>query len=625
MARRTRKIRRRQQRWCLGLIWGAIAAFSFALLSPQPAIANEGGVVGLVQESFERIANSSQVPDLFSNADSPQTASVRLDGRTLFSVAAPSQRNGGQDGVSAQQRATEIEQRLQQVAERFLATDDPTSFGVSWRRGSDSNQPIIYISNNIDEDLVLMSVTSLDAEVQRIGIERRADQLVADIREGLQRYRSERQPEHLQQQLWTTVQLLAVVSLVSFGLVLLQHQTGRRRRVAEQDYAASHSPDATSIDLRERVTQQRRRSVLEAKLVTLQLIQVGLWGGSLFYLLWLFPQTRWIVPLVFSILHIPLQIALLILGICIAIRLTGLAVDSSFAVLQERSMLAPTSSQRVTLRFSTFSQVVKSIVTSTLIAIGILWALAMMGVNLAPILAGAGIVGLGISLASQSLVRDIINGFLVLFEDQYGVGDVVVIGEVAGFVETMNLRITQLRNEEGRLITIPNGHITVVQNLSKEWSRVDLQIPVALTANIDDALALVKHVAQEMTEDWQWKALILEPPLLLGVDHLDHVGAVIRLWMKTMPLKQWDVAREYRRRLKNAFDAADIPIGVPQQSIRVTPWPPVNPAVGPGVAASATPAATPTDAAPDPQQDLATDAVASHHHSRPHSNSALSK
>ncbi len=173
------------------------------------------------------------------------------------------------------------------------------------------------------------------------------------------------------------------------------------------------------------------------------------------------------------------------------------------------------------------------------------------------------------SFASQSLIKDIINGFLVLLEDQYGVGDVITVKDLSGFVENMNLRITQLRATDGQLITIPNGQIDVVQNLSKEWSRVDLMIPVGLAADIDEALNLVETVANQLRQDALWGGLILEPPLLLGVDELTHAGATIRIWIKTLPMKQWDVAREYRRRLKIAFEHDHIPVGVPQQLIYV--------------------------------------------------------
>ncbi|MEO0488624.1 MAG: mechanosensitive ion channel family protein, partial [Cyanobacteria bacterium J06659_2] len=263
------------------------------------------------------------------------------------------------------------------------------------------------------------------------------------------------------------------------------------------------------------------------------------------------------------------RLTILALVIYALTRLGNMVVNRLCLALQNEAILTPERSQRVSLRLSTFSQVTKSIVASTLIALGILAGLALMGVNLASLLTGAGLIGLGISLAAQSLIKDIINGFLILFEDQYGVGDVIVVGDVAGFVETMNLRITQLRNEEGRLITIPNSQIAIVQNLSKEWSRVDLMVSVAPRADIDQAIALIRQVADDMAQETPWQHLILESPLILGVDRLDHYGATVRIWIKTLPLKQWDVAREYRRRLKIAFDQADIPIGAPQQFVQI--------------------------------------------------------
>ncbi|MEM9816353.1 MAG: mechanosensitive ion channel family protein, partial [Cyanobacteria bacterium P01_D01_bin.6] len=210
------------------------------------------------------------------------------------------------------------------------------------------------------------------------------------------------------------------------------------------------------------------------------------------------------------------------------------------------------------------------VVAVLIIGITGLVILSWLGVRIAPLIAGAGLVGFAISFASQSLIKDIINGFLVLVEDQYGVGDVITVGTMSGFVETMNLRITQLRATDGQLITIPNGQINIVQNLSKEWSRVDLMIPVGLTADINQALQLVEDEANVMRQDAAWGLLILEPPLLLGVDDLTHAGATIRIWIKTQPLKQWDVAREYRRRLKVAFEAAQIPLGVPQQVVQLS-------------------------------------------------------
>ncbi|MGL5803942.1 MAG: mechanosensitive ion channel family protein, partial [Xenococcaceae cyanobacterium] len=190
-----------------------------------------------------------------------------------------------------------------------------------------------------------------------------------------------------------------------------------------------------------------------------------------------------------------------------------------------------------------------------------------VGVNIAPLLAGAGIVGVAISLASQNLIKDAINGFFIILEDQYAVGDVINVGEVSGLVENMNLRITQLRDGEGRLITIPNSEIKIVANLSSQWSRADLNIPVAYQADIDKAIELLVKVAEGMSQEPIWRDHIIEPPEVLGIDNFADRGIIIKVWIKTEPLKQWDVSREFRRRIKIAFDRAGIPIPLPQKQI----------------------------------------------------------
>jgi len=174
---------------------------------------------------------------------------------------------------------------------------------------------------------------------------------------------------------------------------------------------------------------------------------------------------------------------------------------------------------------------------------------------------------LAISLAAQGLIKDLVNGFLILCEDQYGIGDWIAVGNVDGLVENKNLRITQIRTTEGRLITIPNSAITVVENLSKDWSRVDLAITIAYDSDVDQAIAVIKQVSHDLSQDQHWQSMIPEPPQVLGVEDLGNEGITLRIWIKTIPLAQWNVAREFRRRLKRALDDADIPIGLPQQSL----------------------------------------------------------
>ncbi len=285
-------------------------------------------------------------------------------------------------------------------------------------------------------------------------------------------------------------------------------------------------------------------------------------SGS-FVIVGLFPYTRILQPIIIA----SYRVLVVGVGTYLAVRISAILIDRFFSVLKDGAFLDPIESERSALRVATFSRVLKNIAGLSAITIGGLLGLSVLGINLVPLLAGAGIFGLAISFASQSLIKDMINGFLILLEDQYAVGDVIAVGNVAGFVENMNLRITQLRNAEGRLITIPNGTISVVENLSKNWSRVDVAVDVAYETDVDYAIAVIKNVAETMYSEKPWSERILETPEVLGIDELDHAGILIRTWIKTQPLQQWSVAREFRRRLKVAFDREGIGVGVPEQSL----------------------------------------------------------
>ncbi|NEO28669.1 MAG: mechanosensitive ion channel family protein, partial [Kamptonema sp. SIO4C4] len=244
-------------------------------------------------------------------------------------------------------------------------------------------------------------------------------------------------------------------------------------------------------------------------------------------------------------------------------------IDRIIETLIEGAQLMPQRGQRLQQRVSTISGVTKGLTTIVLIIIAIFVALINLGIDVGPLIAGAGLIGVALSLASQNLIRDAINGFLILAEDQYAVGDVIAVGDVFGSVENITLRMTQLRDPEERLITIPNSEIKIVCNLSSRHAQADLRIPVAYTADVDKAIALTERITWEFVRDPQWKDFILADPQILGVDDFNERGMVIRVWIRTQPLKQWNVAREYRRRIKRAFDQVGIPLAVSQQELWV--------------------------------------------------------
>ncbi|WP_088893758.1 mechanosensitive ion channel family protein [Leptolyngbya ohadii] len=513
---------------------------------------------------------------------------VRLDGRRLFTIAVPEVAQTDRPGEPAlSSRTSLIQERLQQIVDRDF---DPETLRVTATVDPTSRQPVISAQYEADDRTYndeLLTVTALDAEVNGSTLDDWAQQLTVEITEALLRAQQERQPDSVRGQVIRALITLMAIGITSVSLLWFQRQLRSERRTlsAESIDNAQQLSDSTQIPtnstttelLQRRAANQQQRGMNDIKRRLAQVLQIMLWAGGLFFIVGLFPYSRWLQPLLVQWIQIPLRLLAVGIATYFAVRVSAVLVDRFFLALQSSSSFDPSAPQRLVLRFTTFSRVAKSIAALLCAITGIIVAVSWLGLQVNPVLLTlTGVAGVGISLASQNVIKDFINGFLILLEDQFGVGDVVAIGDVTGLVENMNLRITQLRNEEGRLITIPNSAITIVQNLSKEWSRVDINISVAHTTDLNTALVVVERVAMEMTRDPQWQDLIIDKPALLGVDKLDSTGSTIRLWIKTQPLKQWDVAREYRKRLKLAFDDAGIAIGVPQQAVSLQASPEDN-------------------------------------------------
>ncbi|HET7234546.1 MAG TPA: mechanosensitive ion channel domain-containing protein [Longimicrobium sp.] len=193
--------------------------------------------------------------------------------------------------------------------------------------------------------------------------------------------------------------------------------------------------------------------------------------------------------------------------------------------------------------------------------------LSAIGLDLGPLLAGAGVVGLAISFGAQSLVKDVISGLFILIENQFGVGDVIRIGSVSGAVERMTLRVVVLRDVHGVVHIVPNGEIKLVSNLTRTWARVVLDVGVAYKEDTDRVVAVMREVGRELWDDPEWRPLLVEAVEVPGIESFNDSAVTIRITAKTLPLKQWDVARELRRRLKRRFDLENIEIPFPHQKL----------------------------------------------------------
>ena len=188
-------------------------------------------------------------------------------------------------------------------------------------------------------------------------------------------------------------------------------------------------------------------------------------------------------------------------------------------------------------------------------------------IEIGPLLAGVGVLGLAVSFGAQSLVKDLISGGFMLIEGQFAVGDVVRVKETAGLVEKITLRTIVLRDINGVVHIIPNGTVETLSNLTKSWSRAVLEIGVAYKEDVDRVMEIMLDEALTMSQDPDWAPLIVEEPTVPGVERFDDSAVTIRVMFKTLPLKQWDVARQYRRRIKNRLDAEGIEIPFPHRTL----------------------------------------------------------
>jgi len=384
------------------------------------------------------------------------------------------------------------------------------------------------------------------------------------IKTALTQPQPEDQTQFFQQVGIATASTITMV-IMSWGVRRFQKRLSNHSQI----FTAPISPDDKPITTL--LNQQQQQHLQEVKTRLFQTAQAGIWGSGTLIILGLFPYTRALQIGILTIAQIPIKLTIVAVGTYVAVRFTYALIDHfTSTIVSGGALLTPETSERLQLRISTFSGVTKSITTIIFVGTGSLLALISLGIDIVPLLAGAGLVGVAISLASQNLIKDAINGFLIIFEDQYALGDMITVGTVGGLVEKLNLRMTQVRDSEGRLITIPNSEVKIVANLSSRWSRADLSIPVSYQADVDKALQLIEDVGLEMSQVPEWKHQILEKPNVLGVEHFSDRGVMIRVLIKTQPLKQWAVAREYRRRLKISLDAAGIYIPVPQQANWVT-------------------------------------------------------
>lgn len=262
---------------------------------------------------------------------------------------------------------------------------------------------------------------------------------------------------------------------------------------------------------------------------------------------------------------------LLTTGIKIALIIFGFLLFLKIIKIISKKMLRlfknTTDDIEVKKRADTLSATIRYVLTTVLMVITLVMVLGEFGIEIGPILAAAGVVGLAVGFGAQHVIKDLISGFFILMDDEIRVGDVVQIAGKSGLVEKMTLRVTTLRDLNGTVHYIPNGSIDTVSNLTKEFSRYVFDIGVAYRENVDEVIKVIKELDEEMRADKEYQPHIFGPLEILGLDKFGDSAVIIKAHYTTKPQMQWIVGREFNRRLKNRFDEKGIEIPFPHVTL----------------------------------------------------------
>ncbi len=262
-----------------------------------------------------------------------------------------------------------------------------------------------------------------------------------------------------------------------------------------------------------------------------------------------------------------LRILLLLIVVWVALVMVRTLLRRLEVALLQKSKEQGDVPSEAAKRAETLVRLLRQGVMILIWLMGLLLILRQLGIDVGPILASAGVVGLAVGFGAQNLVRDVISGFFMILENQVRVGDVAIINGTGGLVERVNFRTIVLRDLAGTVHVFPNGTVNTLANMTREWSAFVFNIGVAYKEDIDKVVTLLKRVGKELREDEKFGSSMQDDIEVFGIDKFGDSAMVIQGRLKTLPIKQWDVGREFHRRIKLAFDAEGIEIPLPQRSI----------------------------------------------------------
>lgn len=563
-----------------GILPGSVLPAQSQLPSLSPGMANQ----------------SSEPPSGVKRHGEYETAPIvsPLDNKELFEVTSPTIFNREDipdNKLPVEIRSQEVNERLWRVFNRTYAAKETPRVTIA----ALNNRPVIQISDSqFSRPIRLVTVTEPDSDLSGKTLDELAKEWQKILQDEIARFRQLATPEVIRQRVVQALQILLGLLIASVAIWALRHLLTRRQRtlearynqqlavIAEAEKARKIDGTASANGTAKAETEPEEIADLRARFLTalqhqfsvkrrLDLDKFLKWGLLWIFILMWYVGVAWIVSTVPLLMRwsihfwaTPLALLVIWFGISLTIRLSTSLIDRFMHSWKVNPLLSFGEAQRVALRTATVTEALKGLITFVLIIAGIIWTLNLFNVPTSTILAGGAVIGLAISFGSQSLIKDLVNGCLILIEDQFAIGDVIEIGNKSGLVENLNLRVTQLRNSEGKLITIPNSTIADVSNLTRLWSRIDFSIVVAYENDPGKVLDVLRQVSQQLYSEPEWRDRLPEPPDVLGIDELSHTGMLVRVWIKTAPMEQWSVGREFRLRVRQAFEANAIQIGRPQ-------------------------------------------------------------
>jgi moderate conductance mechanosensitive channel len=552
--------------------------------------------------------SETNLPNGVKRVGNIEIVGVKFDGNELFKIVSTAVPDRAKPGglMPVEVRAQQIEENLNLLVASDESQDagsdrptlyDPKTFNVTIQE-LEGETVLVARDNQRTQPRVLMTITDRDAEYYGLSKKELAGRLAERIQQTIIPSLAERLPAEANRRGQRLLRWILLVTLLGLTLLATRRWLGvwnkrlralqaeRQQQVAESTaavgadpqteqamevMAAAHvEPQAWHTELAElpadivdllktQFSLSQRIKLIDFCRWLLLWVQILLWIWmiSLGLDVWLVtrPYSKWFFVL----------LGLLLLWFVMGFlnRLIDLLLDRFANIWETENLLSFEDAQRRTLRISTIVNALRDLKTFAIYLVGTIWLLGALGIDASSVIALGAVIAFAVTLAFQNLIKDILNGFLILLEDQYALGDVVTIGSASGTVEDMNLRITQLRNAEGRLITIPNSLITQVENQTRTWSRVDFKIVVAYATDVQLALDILRDTAAKMYDEPHWHDLILEPPEVLGVEAFSQTGMTLRLWFKTQPHAKTSVSREFHLRVKQAFEQKNIEVGTP--------------------------------------------------------------